>query len=309
MYSPRPLVPAVLIAAALVAVFGFIVGYPGLWVERALVVLVAASPCALAIAVPVTVISAIGSVSKFGVVIKSGEAFEQFGTIRTVALDKTGTLTRNEPQVVEIEAAPGRTRDDVLALAAALESTSTHPLAAAITAAAPGAAPGQDVVEEARHGIIGRVGATAVRVGNVRWLNPGPLQDTADEMAGAGMTVVVVEAGGQIAGLIGIRDELRPEAAETIQLLNAQGIRTVSWGDQQVDHSALFRSFAEQLELDLVAYDAEVADPATRERIEEDAVEGRAMGVQGTPTFFLDGEKLELTQLSDLTDALDRAVG
>ncbi|MGB4777147.1 MAG: DsbA family protein [Microbacterium sp.] len=76
-----------------------------------------------------------------------------------------------------------------------------------------------------------------------------------------------------------------------------------------MDHSALFRSFAEQLELDLVAYDAEVADPATRERIEEDAVEGRAMGVQGTPTFFLDGEKLELTQLSDLTDALDRAVG
>ncbi|HBS75060.1 MAG TPA: heavy metal translocating P-type ATPase, partial [Microbacterium sp.] len=93
----RPLVPIVLIAAALVAVFGFIVGDPGLWIERALVVLVAASPCALAIAVPVTVISAIGSASKFGVVIKSGEAFEQFGTIRTVALDKTGTLTRNEP--------------------------------------------------------------------------------------------------------------------------------------------------------------------------------------------------------------------
>lgn len=223
----RPLVPAVLITAALVAVFGLIVGDPGLWIERALVVLVAASPCALAIAVPVTVISAIGSASKFGVVIKSGEAFEQFGTIRTVALDKTGTLTRNEPQVVEIEAAPGRTRDDVLALAAALEPTSTHPLAAAITAAAPGTAPGQDIVEEAGHGIIGRVGTTSVRVGNVRWLDPGPLQPTADEMAGAGMTVVVVEADGKIAGLIGVRDELRPEAGETIQLLNAQGIRTV----------------------------------------------------------------------------------
>ena len=223
----RPLVPIVLIAASLVAVFGFIVGDPGLWIERALVVLVAASPCALAIAVPVTVISAIGSASKFGVVIKSGEAFEQFGTIRTVALDKTGTLTRNEPQVVEIEAAAGRTREDVLALAAALEATSTHPLAAAITAASPGTAPGEDVVEEAGHGIIGRVGATRLRVGNVRWLNPGPLQSRADDMAGAGMTVVVVEADGQIAGLIGVRDELRPEAAETIRMLNAQGIRTV----------------------------------------------------------------------------------
>ncbi|MEV8220731.1 cation-translocating P-type ATPase [Microbacterium sp. NPDC077391] len=223
----RPLVPIVLIAAALVAVFGFIVGDPGLWIERALVVLVAASPCALAIAVPVTVISAIGSASKFGVVIKSGEAFEQFGTIRTVALDKTGTLTRNEPQVVEIEAAPGHTRDGVLALAAALEATSTHPLAAAIIAAAPGTAPGEDVVEEAGHGVIGRVGATRVRVGNVRWLNPGPLLGRADDMAGAGMTVVVVEADGQIAGLLGVRDELRPEAAETIRMLNAQGIRTV----------------------------------------------------------------------------------
>src|SRR5699024_2352286 len=117
----RPLVPLVLIAAALVVVFGFVVGDPGTWVERALVVLVAASPCALAIAVPVTVISAIGSASKFGVVIKSGAAFEQLGTIRTVAFDKTGTLTRNRPQVVATRTAPGRTEVEVLRVAAALE--------------------------------------------------------------------------------------------------------------------------------------------------------------------------------------------
>src|SRR5699024_4397740 len=72
----RPLVPLVLIAAVLIAAFGFIVGDPGTWIERALVVLVAASPCALAIAVPVTVISAIGSASELGVIIKSGAAFE-----------------------------------------------------------------------------------------------------------------------------------------------------------------------------------------------------------------------------------------
>ncbi|MEV8025923.1 cation-translocating P-type ATPase [Microbacterium sp. NPDC080220] len=223
----RPLVPLVLIVAALVAIFGFIVGEPQLWIERALVVLVAASPCALAIAVPVTVISAIGSASKFGVVIKSGEAFEQFGTIRHVALDKTGTLTRNEPQVVEVEAAPGRNEEDVLAAAAALEATSTHPLAAAITAAAPNSAPGTDVEEEAGHGITGRVGGAAVRVGNTRWLHPGTLQPSALRMAEDGMTVVVVEVDGEIAGLIGVRDELRPEAAETIELLAAQGVSTV----------------------------------------------------------------------------------
>lgn len=116
----RPLVPVVLIVAALVALIGVLTGDPATWTERALVVLVAASPCALAIAVPVTVISSIGSASKLGVVIKSGAAFEQLGAIRTVALDKTGTLTRNEPRVVDVATSEGRSREEVLAAAAAL---------------------------------------------------------------------------------------------------------------------------------------------------------------------------------------------
>lgn len=239
----KPLVPIVLIAAALVAAFGFIVGEPGLWLERALVVLVAASPCALAIAVPVTVISAIGAASKFGVIIKSGEAFEQFGTIRTVAFDKTGTLTRNEPQVVEVVTAPGHDRDDVLGLAAALEASSTHPLASAIIAASPGAPAAQDVEEEAGHGVVGRVGTSRVRVGNVRWLNPGDLTADADVLAGAGMTVVVVEVDGETAGLIGVRDELRPEAAETIAMMTRMGIRTVMLTG---DNERTARALAEQ---------------------------------------------------------------
>ncbi|MEV8025921.1 thioredoxin domain-containing protein [Microbacterium sp. NPDC080220] len=81
-----------------------------------------------------------------------------------------------------------------------------------------------------------------------------------------------------------------------------------TWGDQQVDHSNLFRSFAEELQLDMDAYDAAVTDPDVKKRVEEDFAEGEALGVQGTPTFFLDGKKLELTQLSDLTDALDAAI-
>ncbi|WP_439647849.1 heavy metal translocating P-type ATPase [Corynebacterium kalidii] len=227
----RPLVPTVLIASALVALIGSMLGDPATWIERALVVLVAASPCALAIAVPVTVISAIGSASKFGVVIKSGEAFEQFGTIRTVALDKTGTLTRNEPRVVDVRTADGWDDDEVIALAAALETDSTHPLAAAITTAAA-ARPGhvisaRNVVEDAGHGISGRVGQTAVRVGNTRWLDPGRLEVEAGSMAENGMTAVVVEAEDQIVGVIGIRDELRAETAETIRKLHSQGIDTV----------------------------------------------------------------------------------
>ncbi|WP_425414901.1 heavy metal translocating P-type ATPase, partial [Promicromonospora kroppenstedtii] len=157
----RPLVPAVLVLAALVVIFGFIVGDPALWTERGLVVLVAASPCALAIAVPVTVISAIGSASRFGVVIRSGQAFEQLGTVRTVAFDKTGTLTRGTPEVVAVETTGEHDRDQLLAVAAGLEAHSTHPLAAAIVAAAPEAARLTEVTEHPGQGITGFLGDDA----------------------------------------------------------------------------------------------------------------------------------------------------
>ena len=270
----RPLVPAVLIAAALVALFGVIIGDPWTWIERALVVLVAASPCALAIAVPVTVISAIGAASKFGVVIKSGEAFEQLGTIRQVALDKTGTLTRNEPTVVNVQTATGITRDELLGWAAAVESTSTHPLAAAIAAAASNAATATDVVEDAGHGITGRVGGRIVRVGNARWLNPGELTATAESMAAQGMTVVVVEADGQIAGLIGVRDELRPESAETVRMLHAQGIATIMLtGDNERTARAL-------------AHEAGITD-VRAEQLPKDKADAIAALVESRPTAMV----------------------
>lgn len=223
----RPLVPLVLLAAALVAAFGFVVGDPQTWVERALVVLVAASPCALAIAVPVTVISAIGSASKFGVIIKSGAAFEQLGTIRAVAFDKTGTLTRNEPRVVATHAASGHTDAEVLALAAALETASGHPLAAAVVAASPDRPEASDVQEHAGYGLTGLVDGRRVRVGSPRWVAPTDLTEQAEAMADEGMSLVVVEVNDSVCGVIGIRDELRPEAARAIADLHHQGVSTL----------------------------------------------------------------------------------
>jgi cation-transporting ATPase G len=223
----RPLVPVVLIAAALIAAFGFVTGDPATWIERALVVLVAASPCALAIAVPVTVISAIGSASKFGVVIKSGAAFEQLGTIRRVAFDKTGTLTRNQPKVVATHTTGEHTEAEVLGLAAALEAASTHPLAEAITAAATERPAAVEVNEQPGHGLTGLVEGRRVRVGSPRWVDPQELTGQVSELAGQGMSVIVVETDDRVIGVIGIRDELRPEAAEAIASLNAQGVSTV----------------------------------------------------------------------------------
>ena len=218
----RPLVPGVLILALLVAALGSLLGDPAVWIERALVVLVAASPCAIAISVPVTVVSAIGAASRFGVVFRSGAAFEELGAVRHVAVDKTGTLTRNRPTVTEVLTFDA-TRADVLAWAGALEAHSTHPLATAITAAgAP--APATAVRETAGHGITGLVDGVPVTVGSPRWLDAGPLIPVVADLEERGMTVVIVEHGGRVVGAIGVRDELRPEAPEVISTLRADGL-------------------------------------------------------------------------------------
>lgn len=220
----RPLVPGVLILAALVALLGSLLGDPELWITRALVVLVAASPCALAISVPLTVVAAIGAASKFGVIIKSGAAFERFGTIRHVAVDKTGTLTRNEPAVTAVLTADGVSEDQALEWAAALEQRSTHPLAAAITAAAPGARAALDVTEQAGHGIEGTVEGARITVGSPRWLNAGPLASRVAGLEEQGMTVVIVHRDGTPVAAIGVRDELRPEVPEAVRTLAGQAV-------------------------------------------------------------------------------------
>ena len=221
----RPLVPIVLAVAAVIVGYGFLVGDPELWTERALVVLVAASPCALAIAVPVTVISAIGSASKLGIIVKSGAAFERMGSIRTVAFDKTGTLTQNRPTVVTVETLATVTRDEVLEIAAALETHSTHPLAHAVLAERSVHTEAQDVQEDAGRGISGTLDGVPVRAGSTRWMDAGELSPTALRLADDGMTVMAIERDGVVIGLLGIRDELRSEAAEAVKNLESAGIR------------------------------------------------------------------------------------
>lgn len=220
----RPLVPGVLILAALVAIIGSLLGDPEVWITRALVVLVAASPCALAISVPLTVVAAIGAASKFGVIIKSGAVFERFGTVRHVAVDKTGTLTRNEPAVAAVLTVDGVAEVQALAWAAALEQHSTHPLAAAITAAAPGVSAAADVTEQAGHGIEGTVDGARITVGSPRWLDAGELGDQIAGLEEQGMTVVIIHRDGVPVAATGVRDELRPEVPEVVRTLADQGI-------------------------------------------------------------------------------------
>ncbi|MEV6821040.1 cation-translocating P-type ATPase [Nocardiopsis dassonvillei] len=236
----RPLVPGVMVAAVLIAAVGSLFGDPLTWVERALVVLVAASPCALAISVPVTVVAAIGAASKHGSLVKGGAALEAMGRIRTVALDKTGTLTRNRPAVIETVALPGHTRAQVLAVAAALEERSEHPLARAILAAAPAPERAEQVEAVTGAGLTGTLHGRDVRLGRPGWIDPGSLAGDMERMQHAGATAVLVEDSGTVIGAIAVRDELRPEAGEVVTSLRGAGYRVVMLtGDNQATAVAL----------------------------------------------------------------------
>nr|ABP45343.1 heavy metal translocating P-type ATPase [Mycolicibacterium gilvum PYR-GCK] len=238
----KPLVPGVMIVAALIAVIGSLLGDPATWIERALVVLVAASPCALAISVPVTVVAAIGAASKLGALVKGGAALEGLGKIRGVALDKTGTLTANRPAVIDVATTNGATREEVLDLAASLEARSEHPLAAAILAAVDDVTPATDVEAVTGAGLNGRRDGRTIRLGRPGWLDPGPLADGVARMQHAGATAVLVEDNGQVIGAIAVRDELRPEAAEVVAQLRRDGYHVAMLtGDNQATAAALAR--------------------------------------------------------------------
>ncbi|WP_346926836.1 heavy metal translocating P-type ATPase, partial [uncultured Arthrobacter sp.] len=236
----KRLVPGILIAAALIAVFGFIVGEPVLWIERALVVLVAASPCALAISVPVTVVAAVGAASRIGVLIKGGGALETLGRIRTIALDKTGTLTRNKPAVIEVAATSSSTKERVLAVAAGLEERSEHPLARAILAAATNRVAVTDLNTVPGAGLEGAIDGHSARLGRPGWIDAGELTETVRRMQAGGATAVLVEEDSVLIGAVAVRDELRPEASAVIERLNRAGYTTAMLtGDNRLTAEAL----------------------------------------------------------------------
>lgn len=223
----RPLVPGVIVAASALAVLGSLFGDPGVWGVRALVVLVAAAPCALALSVPVTVVAAIGASTRSGVLVKGGAALEALGRIRTVALDKTGTLTRSRPRVVEVVSAGGSGRDEVLRLAAALEDASEHPLAPAILAAAPPPPAAVSVEAVPGRGLVGVVDGHRIRLGRPGFVSADGIGADVERMQSGGCTLVLVERGGETLGAIGVRDELRPEAAGVVAALHRLGMLTV----------------------------------------------------------------------------------
>ena len=233
--------PVVLVLAALAAAVPPLLGFGTFadWTYRSLVLLVIACPCALVISTPVSIVSALTAASRRGVLVKGGAHLEDLGRIRAVVFDKTGTLTRGAPEVTDVLLARGSAAE-VVALAAAVESRSPHPMAAAVVryALAQGIPwePAEATVELPGRGAAGRVGSWEMLVGSHRLFDERRLCDhrlDADlaRLEAEGKTAVLVgrlgsgDGPGVLLGVLGVADAVRPEAAEAVAALHAAGLR------------------------------------------------------------------------------------
>lgn len=240
----RILTPIILFVTALVIVVPPLFG-----VEfrtsfmRAMTLLVASSPCALALATPSAVLSGIARAARSGVLIKGGAHLENAGTAAVVVFDKTGTLTRGSPSVTDVVSLSNGGEERLLALAAAVESRSGHPLAAAVlTHVEQEGAPllaVEQFEETIGHGAAGTVNGERVIIGNRKLLResgatlPAELERRAAALEARGKTVMLVATGAaeggplRAAGLLAARDEPRAEAAATVAELKRLGVKRV----------------------------------------------------------------------------------
>ena len=201
---------------------------------RAVAVLVVATPCPLILAVPVAIVSGLSRAAKQGILIKGGQALETLARVRSLVIDKTGTLTHGRARVVSIDVASGQSADELLRIAASLDQASKHMIAQAIVEEARKkglqlAVPG-DVVETAGEGLEGRVEGHHVVVGGYRFvsdrvLGVGLALWRADRPAGAAAVAVGID--GKFAGVLILADELRAGTQALLQSLRALGVERI----------------------------------------------------------------------------------
>ena len=227
-------------AAILTAVVWTVVGMPNDAVVRTITVLVIACPHALGLAIPLVVSIATERAARGGVLIKDRLALESMRTVDAVLFDKTGTLTKGEPTVTAIDTAGGRDKEDVLALAAAAEADSEHPLARAITGAAQArsvAVPNAtDFSSSPAVGVKATVGGEVIEVGGPYLLEQHSAEELpiADEWRKEGAIILHVLADGEVIGALRLADEIRPESRDAVDALHSAGTQVVMiTGDAQ----------------------------------------------------------------------------
>ena len=228
VYTPLVVLAALLLATVPPA-FG---GDLDTWLYRALALLIVACPCSLVISVPVAVVSAVGAAARRGILIKGGQALEDLGRVSTVAFDKTGTLTLGLPRLEAVELLDDDlSEDEAIALIAAVEARSEHPLATALRRAAADRGLGERAVA-GFEALPGR-GARATVDGRALWAGgprlvaerAGAVPPALDALHARGQTAIALGAGDRVLALFGLADQLRPEAATIAGQLRDAGVR------------------------------------------------------------------------------------
>ena len=250
--------PAVFAAAILVAVIPpLLMGQAwNPWVYRSLVLLVIACPCALVIATPVSIVSGLTALARRGVLVKGGVYLEAVGKLRALAVDKTGTITQGKPKVTGITSLGELSENDVLRLAASINSHSEHPLATAIVDAARSRnlifEPAADYLSVTGQGARATIDGHPHFIGNHRMAHDTgvctpEVEALLSEIESNGQSLAVLGHAphegcpGKILGIIAIADTLRPEVVEALRLIHAAGIEKVIMlsGDNQRTASAI----------------------------------------------------------------------
>jgi P-type Cu+ transporter len=247
-------VPAVIAVAALAFVAWAVWGpAPALsyGLVAAVSVVIIACPCALGLATPMSIMVGIGKGARAGVLIKDAEALERMEKVDTLVVDKTGTLTEGKPNVVAVVPAAGLSEAEALALAASLERSSEHPLAAAIVAATEER--GLALREAAGFasvtgkGVTGTVDGRAVALGNAKLMadlgaDLGALRAKADELRGDGATALFLALDGKAGGVVAVADPIKRTTPAALEQLRADGIRIVMLtGDNRRTAEAIAR--------------------------------------------------------------------
>ncbi|MEG0974550.1 MAG: heavy metal translocating P-type ATPase [Comamonas sp.] len=228
---------------------------------RSMAVLVAASPCALAIATPSAVLSGIGRAARAGVLIKGGAPLEELGSLNAMAFDKTGTLTEGRPRITEVVPTTGTTEEELLTVAVAVESLSDHPLAAAIARDGLERLGGKvPVTAEALSNLIGR-GVTATLNGETVWIGKAEMfgvdgvpdlgsevRESIAKLRESGRTTMVVRKGNRDLGAIALLDTPRKGAKEALQQLRSLGISRMIMISG--DHEKVATAIAQQVGID-----------------------------------------------------------
>jgi len=253
--------PAVVMLAVLTATLPVVLAAQpfDVWLYRALVLLVVACPCALVISTPVSVVSALAGAASHGVLVKGGAHLERLAGVRVVAFDKTGTLTTGTFSIDAVIPFAPVTADELIRLAASVESQSEHPIAAAIVAHAAAAGAPVDVPADVQAlpglGVEGTVAGAVILCGTPRLFDERGsmtplLGDTAASITTRGLSPVLVSRDGAAIGVLGLRDRPKPDAARILaDLRRDTGARIAMITG---DHDAPARALAGELNVDVV---------------------------------------------------------